>query len=135
MKRAYISGPIRATSVLQWAVNIFKAWCVARYYWTQGYAVFCPHSNTAFMDRADMEPGAWIKGDLAWIEVSNVMIMMPGWLLSEGARKEHNRAVTLGLDIVYLTPLDVWRAVCLVLSPGKSLPGRDWDFNNGGKNE
>lgn len=131
MKRVYISGPLRAPSVLEWAVNIFKAWCVARYYWSLGHAVFCPHLNTAFMDRSDLLGRTWIRGDLAWIRVSEVMIMMPGWMDSEGAKEEHTKALELKLEVKYLTPIEVWKAVCCVLnSPAKSKP-RSWDFKKG----
>ena len=47
MKRAYIFGPIAAET--EWGIylNIERARVIAAELWKMGYAVFCPHANTA----------------------------------------------------------------------------------------
>lgn len=52
MKVVYVAGPYRGPS--EWAVkcNIEAAERVAIALWQQGYAVICPHKNTAFFGGA-----------------------------------------------------------------------------------
>lgn len=104
MEIAYISGPYRAKTLWGVKCNIEKAGMVALEYWRKGYAVICPHKNTAFFDGAlngygDAE--VWIKGDLEMVKRSDVIVMLPGWQKSEGATQEHGYALRYKLRIIY----------------------------------
>jgi len=63
MKVAYISGPYRAATVHGVVENIRRAERVALKYWQLGYAVICPHTNTALFDGAAPDD-VWLAGDL-----------------------------------------------------------------------
>ena len=54
MKLAYIIGPYRADTIYQIKKNIEKAEETALKYWKKGYAVICPHLNTAFLTASKM---------------------------------------------------------------------------------
>ena len=100
IKVCYISGAYRSNSINGIYENIYKARKLALEYWEKGYAVLCPHMNTAFMDGA-CHDDTWIQGDLEFVRRSDIMVMMGNWQNSEGAKREHDEAVTHGLQIIY----------------------------------
>jgi len=102
MKVIYVSGKYRADTTSEIHANIQHAKSVARALWKKGYAVICPHANTAFMDGPDMGHDIFILGDLELVNRSDAMIMLTGWEQSEGAQMEYSRAAELGMPI-YLT--------------------------------
>lgn len=100
MKVAYICGPYRAASIYEITENIRKAREVALKYWRLGYAVICPHSNTALMDGA-CNDSVWLDGDLELLKRADVVVMMDGWEKSIGATCEHRTAAHEGKEIIY----------------------------------
>jgi len=91
----YVSGPYRGDV----AANIARAWLVAQGLWARGFAVICPHCNSAFMDGAN-----FIQGDLDIIERlrdGDALYMMRGWEQSDGACLERDLAQRKGLRIYY----------------------------------
>ena len=101
MRVAYIAGAYRAPTVNGIYLNIQKARAVAFEYWHRGYAVICPHTNTALMDGND-DSHVWIDGDIEILKRCDVIIMMAGWEYSDGARHEHDIAESLNKEIIYL---------------------------------
>jgi len=106
MKIAYISGPITAPTISKHYDNLQSGREAAIRYWKLGYAVICPHMNTAFMDGIFGEnyDDNWIgflQGDMEFIRVADVVIMLPGWQESRGAKKEHEKAMKLSKEIIY----------------------------------
>lgn len=99
MKVAYIAGPYRANTVSGIVDNIRKAEAVAIEYWKKGYAVICPHKNTALLDGV-CNDDVWLKGDIEIMKRCDVIVMVPGWAKSTGATDEYNIAVSLGMEIV-----------------------------------
>lgn len=100
MKVAYIAGPYRSATIHGTAQNINAASAVAEKYWQQGYAVICPHKNTAFMD--GLIPDAqWIERYIQILSRCDVIIMMADWELSPGATQEHDFAKASGMKIIY----------------------------------
>ena len=65
--------------------------------------VFCPHLNSAFMDG--------IATDLVFLKAycevirrmtpDDLMVMLPGWNMSSGARREHGLALQFHIPITY----------------------------------
>lgn len=100
MKVAYIAGPYRNGTTMKVLENIHKASEVALKYWKKGYAVICPHRNTALFDGecADL---IWLQGDLELLSRSDLVVMIPGWEHSQGSIQEHARAVFLEKEIIY----------------------------------
>lgn len=102
----YIAGPYRGTSrarVARWIqrkLNIYRARRVARKYWKLGYAVICPHSNTANFDGIIPDAG-FLRGDIDIMLRCNIVVMMKRWKDSVGARIEHRVAKQNELIITY----------------------------------
>lgn len=116
MKRVYVAGPYTAPRTWQVVQNIRAAEAVALELWRLGFAVFCPHMNAALLTGAPGIPNnIWLKGDLAWLEVSEALVVLPGFSGSPGTRAEIVRARELNIPIFY------WRDVLRVGDACKCL--------------
>lgn len=100
MKLVYVAGPYRARTTFGIQANIRAAAEVALKYWKQGYAVICPHANTAYFD-GEADDEVWLNGDLEMLSRCDLVVMLPTWRRSAGAIAEHERAKELGIAVVY----------------------------------
>lgn len=111
MKVVYVAGPYRSSEG-PWGVrsNIDLATRVARELWFMGFAVICPHANTAWMDGpqtstneygAACGPGdqVFLDGDLEILKRCDAIILVGEWEKSEGARHERQIAYRYSLGI------------------------------------
>lgn len=96
----FVSGPYRSDSPNGVHDNIEAARKVAVKYWQLGYAVLCPHTNSAYMDGA-VSDIAFLDGTLVLASLCDALVMMPGWYRSEGAKAEHEQAMATGQTILY----------------------------------
>ena len=103
MKVAYIAGPFRSST--HWGVvqNVRAAELVALKYWKLGYAVICPHTNTANFDGAVANDSVWLEGDKEILRRCDVLVAMSTWEQSSGARAEVLLARALGMEVVFDT--------------------------------
>uniref|UniRef100_A0A6M3KG77 Lcl C-terminal domain-containing protein n=1 Tax=viral metagenome TaxID=1070528 RepID=A0A6M3KG77_9ZZZZ len=104
MKVAYIAGPYRAETLRGVIDNIRHAEKYAIEYWQKGYSVICPHKNTALFDGIAPDD-VWLEGDKELIRRlipgHDVVVMIPGWLSSAGAREERKLAIDLKIEVIY----------------------------------
>jgi len=100
MQIAYIAGPYRAKTKLDIIRNIIKARRAAKKYWRKGYAVFCPHLNSALMDRCAPEE-VFLRGDLEFLQHADILVVIPGWERSTGTLGEMEFAKAKGIPIIY----------------------------------
>lgn len=103
MRVAYIAGPFRAKT--HWGIvqNVRAAEAVALKYWKLGYAVICPHTNTANFDGAipkEMD-SVWLDGDVEIMKRCDVVIALPTWKDSAGAKAEIALAQQLGIEVIF----------------------------------
>jgi hypothetical protein len=96
----YIAGSYRSDCENGVFENIIRARNAAVKLWQQGYAVVCPHLNSAFMGGI-CDDKAFLEGDLAILRRCDCIYLLKGWELSQGARAEHELAVKIGLEIMY----------------------------------
>lgn len=102
MKIAYIAGPYRAPTVFGVTQNIQRAREVAAEFWRMGYAVLCPHMNSALMDGV-VPDGIFLTGDhefLRRMRPGDIFVLLPDWTKSEGTKAELALAISLGLTVV-----------------------------------
>lgn len=100
MKIAYIAGPYRADNYHGVMQNIAHARRVAEKYWRLGYAVICPHLNSAYMDGV-VDDAVFLAADITMMKRCNLVVAMVTWSKSEGATKEINLAEDIEMEIVY----------------------------------
>lgn len=100
-KLAYVAGPYSARTIFGKLRNIYRAWRAARMLWRKGYTVICPHMNSALMDSA-ISNDEFIKRDLQFVEMVDIVFLLPDWFKSEGARTEVNHARKLRKKVVVL---------------------------------
>ena len=103
MKVAYIAGPYRAPGIggiNGIAENIWAARQAALRWAKKGYAVICPHLNSAFMDGA-LPDEAWLERGLELLRRSDVIVVLPGWQESEGSKAEVIKARDLEIEILF----------------------------------
>ena len=103
MKVLYIAGPYDHQDPIHGIQeNIINASRVALEYWRQGWAVICPHMNTAgFHHVKDIPPETWIQGDLEILARCDAILMIPGWTKSSGAKAERDYALEHGIEVLY----------------------------------
>lgn len=97
MKIAYVIGPYRGKTINETRANIRKAETAAVELWKMGYAVICPHLNSAFMDGvcSDDEILGRYKEILKRCDIA---ILLPGWGNSEGSKVEFYIAEGHGIE-------------------------------------
>ncbi len=100
MKVIYIAGKYRGQSEWQVKQNIQHAEKAAMRLWQKGYAVICPHLNTAFFG-GGCDDSVWLEGDLEILKRCDAIYMLTGWTDSEGSRAEFQLAKDMGKDIYY----------------------------------
>jgi hypothetical protein len=106
VKVAYIAGPFRSPTFWGIVQNVRAAEAVALKYWKLGYAVICPHTNTANFDGAapkEIEQSVWLEGDIEIMKRCDVVVAMNTWQNSTGAKAEIALAKSLNMEIVYDT--------------------------------
>lgn len=96
----YVSGKYGDADTWGCDCNINCARKVAVELWKMGYAVICPHSNTAHMDYLDSRQ-VFLEGDMVMVERSDLLVMLPNWETSEGAQLERRLAMKLGIPVYY----------------------------------
>jgi len=101
MRIVYVAGAYRARTIFGVLWNILKARWVAIKLWKWGYAVICPHMNTALFPHEGRID--YIKGDLAMLdrlkEGHDCLVLIPGWQKSTGANDELERAHNISLKV------------------------------------
>ena len=100
MKVIFISGPYRAKTEWELIEHIREAEKAAIELWKKGWAVFCPHKNTAHFGGL-CDDSVWLKGDLEILKRCDAIYMIEGWKDSAGAQKELIIAKENGLEIYY----------------------------------
>lgn len=104
MKLLYIAGPYDHPDDPIHGVqeNITNASRIALEYWRKGWAVICPHMNTAgFHHAKDVPRETWIQGDLLILSKCDAILMIPGWTGSPGAKAELDYATEHGIEVLF----------------------------------
>ena len=98
---AYIAGPYSAKTPKQRDKNIRAAWKVGFELAKLGFFPITPHCNSAHMDPAQSHE-FWLKGDIELMRrAADLIVLIPGWKDSPGAREERDAATGFGLPVYY----------------------------------
>ncbi len=98
--KIYVAGAYQADSEDGIIENITHAAMEAEKLWHKGFAVICPHLNSALMSG---DRSMFIKGGLEMLKDCQAIYMLKGFRQSKGAMEEYNQALKDGLEIYYET--------------------------------
>ncbi len=104
MKIIYVAGPYKGYNHHDILQNILNASRLSIECWKKGWAVICPHKNTAGFDACqtiDITDDTWIQGDIEILKRCDAIIMTHDWKDSIGATKEHNIAKERNMEVYY----------------------------------
>lgn len=97
----YLAGPYRAKNGRTVRENIRNAERIAIKWWKAGFAVICPHLNTAFFD-GEAPDEVWLDGDLEILKRCDTVLAMSTCRESDGATREICLAISMGKKIIFL---------------------------------
>ena len=103
IKLIYVAGKYTGKSDWETYLNIHKAKVAAKRLWDEGWAVICPHANTAFFsgeEDHEVDRLKWIEGDLEMLWRCDAIYMLRDFRKSRGAMEEYRQAQLRGLEIL-----------------------------------
>jgi hypothetical protein len=104
MKRIYCAGPYSGGDVLTIFENMRRGMLLATQVRRLGFAPFCPWMDYQYFfmnNGASFSLENCYEYSLAWLKVSDGIILTPDWRASPGAVKEHEYAITKEIEIFY----------------------------------
>jgi nucleoside 2-deoxyribosyltransferase len=102
MIRVYVAGPYSADNVIDVLKNIGKGQRVCGELFAGGFAPFCPWHDKTFITDFPDEPfnvQDFYDYSMAWLEVSDCVLVLDGWHHSEGTMAEMSRAFDIGIPV------------------------------------
>lgn len=85
--KVYLSAPYTAPTPTGIDLNIANARRVAIDLWNDGFAVYCPHMNTAHFEHL-LTRELIMQGDLAILKGMDAMLLQGNWQNSNGCQEE-----------------------------------------------
>lgn len=100
MKRIYVAGKYSADNVISVLNNIHDGTKMSVEVLKAGYSPFCPWLDYQFQfyDKT-LTVDDYYRYSMAWLEVSDAMLVLPNSENSKGTQKEILRAIELGIPI------------------------------------
>lgn len=100
MKVIFVAGKYRAATEWELEKNIRCAEEAAIRLWCQGWAVICPHKNSAHFGGLCRDK-VWLEGYLTILKGCDAIYMLRNWEQSAGAIEELRIAKEYKLEILY----------------------------------
>lgn len=113
MKKAYIAGPMTPhgnrsdtrNAAIEYLLNVRDLIAAAVALIRKGYAPYCPGIDLQYflsLPSGEMISEECIKDvSMAFLEISDIIVLLPGWEASLGCRVEYSRSVELGMPSFY----------------------------------
>lgn len=105
MKRIYIAGAYSASNVITVLDNMREGMRLATKVFLLGHAPFCPwldfHFQLMLREGENLTVEDYYKYSIAWLKVSDAMLLVPGWQRSKGTEREMEIAAREGIPIYY----------------------------------
>lgn len=124
MKKIYIAGPYSASNVIDVLGNMRRGMRLATKVFKAGFAPFCPHLDFHYSlmvrEGEDFTVCEYYDYSMAWLEVSDAVLLLPGWRESKGTMKEVDRAYELKIPVFgHFNALVAWDKDPKSLADGK----------------
>ena len=102
MKRVYIAGAMSADNIITALDNLRRGIQAATRIIQRGHAPFCPMLDFQFQLTSEgLTIEQYYCYSMAWLEVSDCVLVLPGSENSKGVKAEVERARELGIPIYY----------------------------------
>ena len=105
MKRVYVAGPYSANNISDCLENMRKGMRAGLEVFLAGYAPWVPwhdfHHHLMCRDGESLSIDDYYEMSMAWLVVSDAMLVLPGWANSRGTIAEIEKAVELEIPIYY----------------------------------
>lgn len=105
MKRVYVAGAYSANNVIDVLDNMRRGMRVSTEVLLAGYAPFSPwldfHFQLMLRGAEKLTVEDYYEYSLAWLRVSDVVLVLPGWENSKGTKAEIAEAHRLMIPVVY----------------------------------
>lgn len=104
MKKVYVAGAFSANNILDCLKNIGRGEEYSAKVFMLGFAPFCPWHDKDYVIQnwtSNFTVKMFYDYCMAWLEVSDILFVIPGWEQSTGTLAEIERAKELGIPIVY----------------------------------
>ena len=104
MIRVYVAGAYSADNVIDVLKNIGRSEWYAAQLFAEGFAPFVPWHDKDFILRRPMDDFSvenFYNYSLAWLEVSDAMLVLSGYESSKGTVKEIEFAEERGIPVFY----------------------------------
>jgi hypothetical protein len=102
LKRVYIAGPYSADNVLDVFENMRRGMVLATQVRQLGFAPFCPWMDFMYFFLNNKIPFTidnCYEYSMKWLEVSDAVLLVPGWRDSKGSMAEVDNAWELGIPV------------------------------------
>ena len=100
-----MAGPYRAGNVSTVLDTIREGMRLATKVFLLGYAPFCPwldfHFQLMLRESETLTVEDYYKYSIAWLRVSDAMLLVPGWESSKGTKAEMEIAAREGIPMYY----------------------------------
>jgi hypothetical protein len=102
--KVYVAGAYSADDVLSVLQNIGRGEKACAELFRRGFAPFCPWHDKSYVTDSpyfEFKIEDFYEFSIAWLEVSEVMLVLPGHSGSGGTMKEIEIAKELGIPVCY----------------------------------
>jgi hypothetical protein len=103
--RVYVAGPYSAGDIITSLNHMRKGMRASAEILLAGHEPFCPwvdfHFQLMLREGEDLKVEDYYRYSIAWLEVSDVMIVLDGWNKSKGTLTEMKRARKLEIPIYH----------------------------------
>ena len=105
MKRVYVAGPYSANNIIDCLDNMRKGMRIGAEVFMAGYSPWVPwhdfHHQLVLRDDESIPVQYYYEMSMAQLEVSDAVLVLPGWMESKGTLAEIKRAEELKIPIFY----------------------------------
>jgi len=116
MVRVYVAGPYSGPDVITILDNMRRGLRVSHQVLKHGFAPFAPWLDYLFSLIGETTLEEYYAYSIAWLKVSDCVLLVPGWETSKGTKKELEIASELGLPVFEsideLLEWDLSRTLC-----------------------
>lgn len=97
--RIYVAGAYSDSHILGVARNIMKGRDLTAELMELGFFAYCPWNDWEIAVRKELPMEYWKKNGMAWLQVSEAVVLVPGWENSGGTKAEIAEAERLGIPV------------------------------------